>query len=48
MINTELEKRFSSVSPDGKSIFFLKTYDREHQDYYWMDAGLTDELKNIN
>jgi len=46
-VNTEFEERFPSLSPDGKILFFLRDYDRERQDFHWIDAGFVEELRNI-
>jgi|GEM_PF-4867282 len=47
-VNTELEERFPSKFTAGDILFFLKDYDNEHQDFYWIDAGFIEELKKQN
>ena len=48
-INTEAGERFSSVSPDGKMLFFLRDFGKKDgefiREYYWIDAGFIEELK---
>lgn len=46
-VNTESEERFPSLTPDGKILFFLRDHDREHQDFYWIDAGFIEELGKL-
>ena len=50
-MNTEAGERFSSVSPDGKIMFFMRDFGKRNGDsyrvYYWIDAGFINELKPI-
>ena len=39
------DTRFPSVSPDGKYLFFTKFTDGGHEDFYWVDAKIIEELK---
>jgi Tol biopolymer transport system component len=37
--------RFPSVSPDKKYLFFTKFTPGGHEDFYWVDAGVIEDLK---
>ena len=37
--------RFPSVSPDGKFLFFTKFTEGGHEDFYWVDAEIIEEMK---
>jgi len=37
--------RFPSVSPDGKYLFFTKFTQGGHEDFYWVDAKIIEDLK---
>lgn len=43
-INSELEERFPSVTPDGKMLFFMRDGNLDAK-YYWADARIIEELK---
>lgn len=40
--------RFPSVSPDGRYFFFTKFTKGSHEDFYWVDAKIIEELKSDN
>ena len=44
-INTNQMERFSSVSPDGKYMFFTRWTSDYDEDVYWVSAGIIDKLK---
>lgn len=48
LINTESNEVSSSVSPDGKYLFFLSQNNGKWPKIYWMDASIIDELKEIS
>jgi Tol biopolymer transport system component len=39
------DTRFPSVSPDGKYLFFTKFTEGGHEDFYWVDAKIIEELR---
>lgn len=38
--------RFPSVSPDGAYLFFTKFTEGGHEDFYWVDARIIEELRS--
>jgi len=37
--------RFPSISPDGKYLFFTKYTEGGHEDFYWVDARIIEQLR---
>ena len=44
-VNTAMQERFPSVSPDGKILFFARNRMRTFSDIFWVDAKIIEELK---
>jgi len=44
-VNSEMQERFPSVSPDGKYLFFARHVPETFSDIYWVDARVIGELK---
>jgi len=44
-VNSAEEERFASVTPDGKTMFFMRGAN-EKAEYWWIDAYLIDRLKD--
>ena len=44
-VNTEMQERFSSVSPDGKLLFFARHLPETFSDIFWVDAKIIEDLK---
>lgn len=44
-VNSEMQERFPSVSPDGKYLFFARNVPDTFSDIYWVDAKIIEELK---
>jgi len=44
-INTHQMERFSTLSPDGKYLFFTRWTPDHDEDVYWVSAGIIDKLK---
>jgi len=45
LINSKLNERFPTVSPDGKYLFFTRFDPDYDEDVYWVSAGIIDKLK---
>lgn len=43
-INSKLEERFPSVTPNGKILFFMRDVNQDAK-YYWVDAKIIEELR---
>ena len=44
-INSSQMERFSSVSPDGKYLFFTRDTPGSDEDVYWVSAGIIEKLR---
>jgi len=44
-INTGQMERFSSLSPDGKYLFFTRDTPGYDEDVYWVSAKVIDDIK---
>lgn len=44
-INTEFEDSYGTVTPDGKYFFFVRTFDDNSADIFWMDASFIEALR---
>lgn len=45
-INTANQERFPSVSPDGKYLFFARHEEETFNDFYWINTGIIENIKN--
>jgi hypothetical protein len=45
-INTEYAEAYGSISPDGKFLFFHRSYGNNKADIFWVDAQVIFSLKN--
>ena len=44
-VNSEMQERFPSISPDGKSLFFARHMPETFSDIFWVDAKIIEELR---
>lgn len=44
-VNTPRQERFPCVSPDGKFLFFTRSINDNHDDIFWVDAGMIEQLR---
>ncbi|MCK8060228.1 MULTISPECIES: PD40 domain-containing protein [unclassified Fusibacter] len=45
-INTEYQERFPGLTPDGKQLFFTRSTNlANHNDMYWVDAGIINDIR---
>ena len=45
-VNTPHQERFPSVSPDGRFLFFTRSTNHNHDDIFWVDAGVIEKLRS--
>jgi Tol biopolymer transport system component len=46
-INTNQMERFSTLSPDGKYLFFTRDTEGYDEDVYWVSAKIIDDIKKV-
>lgn len=44
-VNSPGQERFPMLSPDGKHLFFTRPTSEFHQDVFWVNAKIIDELR---
>ena len=47
-VNSQMQERFPSVSPDGKFLFFARNMPETFSDIFWVDAKIIEELRPID